>query len=72
MFLSVACQYFYNVHSDDSNNVTLLSQINKSVLTRASQSNKAYILTSKKSCDNSYLYTAPKYCGTCCLTMSLA
>ena len=59
--LAIACQYFNHVHSEDFNaNISLLSQINKSMSTRASLANKSFIQISKKSCDNCFLYSAPK------------
>ena len=58
---SVVPQYFTNVHSQDFNvNISLVSQINKSMSMCASFANKSYITFSKKSCDNCFLYTAPK------------
>ena len=38
----------------------LLKNIDKSVVTRASVSNKVLLTNSKRSCDNSFVYQAPK------------
>ena len=48
----------------DCNNITFLNQVNKSVHTRASQSNKAFIFKSKKSCNNCFIFAAPKLWNT--------
>ena len=53
-FLSVICQDFKCVHSDDFIEVFMLRDINKFILARASQCNKAFILTSKKACHNCF------------------
>jgi hypothetical protein len=64
-FLSVVCQYFYFVHKrvngcDSVFSVPLLSQCNKSMSTRASVSNKVLLQSSKHSCENCFMFTAPK------------
>ena len=38
----------------------LLKYIDKSMVTRASVSNKELLTNSKRSCDNSFVYQAPK------------
>ena len=56
-----ACQYLYHVNSPVPNcNITLLSKNTKSMQTRASKCNKAFLLKSKKSCDNCFCFNAPK------------
>ena len=56
-----AGQYFYHVHSPEPNcNITLLSKNTKSMQTKASECNKAFLSNSKKSCDNCVFFNAPK------------
>ena len=64
MYVSV-CQFFNFVHVSSQNDLlfTLFCTINisdKSTSTRASLANKLQVPKSKHSCDNCFLYTAPK------------
>ena len=60
MLLSVVGQYFYCEHNTSTvSQASLLSQINKTMQTRTSQSNKALIVTSKRCCDNCFFIYSP-------------
>ena len=52
--VAVACQLFNSIYSADSQHVSLLSHINKSMQTRASVVNKYLLTLSKRSCDNCF------------------
>ena len=59
-FLSTVCHYYRHIHSCSPDSaVKLLSQIDKPIKTRATESNKAYITYSKRCCDNCFLFKAP-------------
>ena len=63
--LSVACQFFDCIHnSSQTFDTFLLKDFNASCVTRAIQSNKAYILKSKSFCDNCFYYHATQLWNT--------
>ena len=63
--LSVACQFFDCIHnSSQIFDTFLLENLNASCVTRIFQSNKAYILKSKSSCNNCFYYHAPQLWNT--------
>ena len=57
-------QFIKCVRSDDFIDVSILRDFKKYMFIRASQCNKAYILTSKKAFDNCFLYAVPKLWNT--------
>ena len=55
ILVSVACQFFKCIHMPSDFNPVLLKNIDKSVVTRASVSNKVLLTNSQRSCDNSFV-----------------
>ena len=60
ILVSMTCQFFKCMHMPSNFTPVLLKNIDKSVVMRASVSNKVLLTNSKRSCDNSFVYQTPK------------